>query len=188
MLRDEIKAGKIKVMGEIAAQYDGIPPNDPKLDPYFALAEEFNLPVHIHCLGLGAPNPTFRSQYGNPLLLEDVLVKYPNLRLFVENAGYPFLAEVTALMMQYPNVYADLSTISWMTPREAFYDYFERLMRSELIGISLPIAKRLMFGSDQMKWPETIEWAVEIFNSAPFLSEEQKRDIFYNNAKRFLRL
>jgi predicted TIM-barrel fold metal-dependent hydrolase len=120
MLRDEIKAGKIKVMGEIAAQYDGIPPNDPILDPYFALAEEFNLPVHIHCLGLGAPNPTFRNQYGNPLLLEDVLVKYPNLRLFVENAGYPFLAEVTALMMQYPNVYADLSTISWMTRAQRF--------------------------------------------------------------------
>jgi len=188
MLRDEIKAGKIKVMGEIAAQYDGVPPNDPRLEPYFALAEEFNLPVHIHCLGLGAPSPTFRSQYGNPLLLEDVLVKHPNLRIFVENAGYPFLAEMTALMMQYPNVYADLSTISWLTPREVFYDYFERLMRSEFIGYGEPIAKRLMFGSDQMTWPETIEWAVETFASAPFLSEEQKRDIFYNNAKRFLRL
>ena len=179
-LREEIKAGKIQFMGEITSQYDGIPPNDPKIDPYFALATEYDLPVHIHCLGLGAPFPTFRSQYGNPLLLEDVLVKYPNLRIFVENAGFPFLGEMMALMLQYPQVYADLSTISWYIPRKTFYDYFERLIDS--------VAKRLMFGSDQMIWPETIEWAVEAFEEAPFLTEEQKKDLFYNNAKRFLRL
>jgi predicted TIM-barrel fold metal-dependent hydrolase len=45
-----------------------------------------------------------------------------------------------------------------------------------------------MFGSDQMTWPETIGMAIKAVESADFLSEEQKRDIFYNNAKRFLRL
>jgi uncharacterized protein len=33
-----------------------------------------------------------------------------------------------------------------------------------------------------------IERAVEVIMEAPFLSEEQKRDILYNNAARFLRL
>jgi predicted TIM-barrel fold metal-dependent hydrolase len=45
-----------------------------------------------------------------------------------------------------------------------------------------------MFGSDQMVWPGTIERAITVIEDAPFLSEEQKRDIFYNNAARFLRL
>ena len=45
-----------------------------------------------------------------------------------------------------------------------------------------------MFGSDQMIWPEAIELAIEAIESAPFLDEEEKRDIFYNNAARFLRL
>jgi hypothetical protein len=45
-----------------------------------------------------------------------------------------------------------------------------------------------MFGSDQMVWPEKISSAVEAIEEAPFLTDEQKRDIFYNNAKRFLRL
>ena len=44
MLRDEIKAGRIQVMGEIATMYDGIPPNDPILEPYYALAEEMDIP------------------------------------------------------------------------------------------------------------------------------------------------
>jgi len=45
-----------------------------------------------------------------------------------------------------------------------------------------------MFGSDQMIWPDTIRIAIETIESADFLSADQKRDIFYNNAARFLRL
>jgi len=48
--------------------------------------------------------------------------------------------------------------------------------------------KRIMFGSDQMAWPGTIEVAIANVESASFLTAEQKRDIFYNNAARFLRL
>jgi len=39
-----------------------------------------------------------------------------------------------------------------------------------------------------MVWPRTIEVAIKTIEDAPFLSAEQKRDIFYNNAARFLRL
>jgi uncharacterized protein len=46
----------------------------------------------------------------------------------------------------------------------------------------------LMFGSDQMRWPEKIDEAIEAIEEADYLTAEQKRDIFYNNAARFLRL
>ena len=39
-----------------------------------------------------------------------------------------------------------------------------------------------------MAWPRATEVAIGTIESAPFLSGEQKRDIFYNNAARFLRL
>ena len=45
-----------------------------------------------------------------------------------------------------------------------------------------------MFGSDQMRWPEKIDDAIEAIDEATYLTAEQKRDIFYNNAARFLRL
>jgi len=180
-LRSEYLAGRIKAIGEIDSQDEGISPDDPRLDPYFTLAEELDIPVLIHTLGLGAWSPTFRSSLGRPLLLEKVLVKHPKLRLWVENAGYPFLDEIIALMYMYPQVYADLSTITWIIPYEAFHDYFRGLIKANL-------GKRLMFGSDQMVWPETIGMAIEAIESVDFLTEEQKRDIFYNNAVRFLRL
>jgi uncharacterized protein len=39
-----------------------------------------------------------------------------------------------------------------------------------------------------MTWPDAIGLAVETIEQADFLSAEQKRDILYNNAARFLRL
>jgi hypothetical protein len=62
---------------------------------------------------------------------------------------------------------------------------FHRYLRSL---VEAGLAKRLMFGSDQMTWPETIGLAIEAIESADFLTPEQRRDIFYNNAARFLRL
>ena len=180
-LRPEYESGRFTAMGEIGTQLNGVPPNDPSLDPYFTLAEELDLPVLIHTLGIGPYMPHFSSAAGSPLLLEEVLVSHPKLRLFVENAGYPFLNEMIAMMYQYPQLYADVSTITWVIPRTAFYDYLKALVRAGL-------GKRLMFGSDQMVWPEKIGAAVEAIEQAPFLTDEQKRDIFYNNAARFLRL
>ena len=180
-LRSEYQAGRFEAMGEIGTQYAGIAPDDPELEPYFSLAEELDLPVLIHTTGAGAPSPTFRISLGHPLLLEEVLVRHPKLRLYLENAGYPFVEETVMLLSRYPEVHADLSTITWIMPREAFHDYLYRLMREGL-------GKRLMFGSDQMQWPEVIGVAIESIETAPFLSEDEKRDIFYNNAARFLRL
>jgi uncharacterized protein len=46
----------------------------------------------------------------------------------------------------------------------------------------------VLFGSDQMVWPEALEVAIQSIETADFLTAEQKRDILYNNAARFLRL
>ena len=178
-LRAEYLAGRLHGMGEITSQYLGIPPNAPSLEPYFALSEELDLPVLIHTAGFGAPNPTFRLSAGHPLLLEEVLVRHPKLRIYLENAGYPFLHEMIALMFQYPQVHADLSTITRHVPREGFHDYLSALVRAGY-------GKRLMFGTDSA--PSWLPEAIESIESASFLTDEQKRDIFYNNAARFLRL
>jgi predicted TIM-barrel fold metal-dependent hydrolase len=86
-----------------------------------------------------------------------------------------------AMMYQYPQLYGDLSTITWVIPRPAFHRYVEALVRAGL-------GNRLMFGSDQMRWPAKIDEAIEAIEEADYLTAEQKRDILYNNAARFLRL
>lgn len=180
-IRQELEAGNLGVMGEIGVQYDGMAPNNEALEPYFSLAEEFDIPVLIHCEGIGGGDHRFNLSAGNPLLLQEVLVRHPNLRLYIENAGWPFLEEVTSLMYRYPNVYVDFSTIVWLAPEETVYKYLKGLIDNGL-------AKRIMYGSDQMEWPEAIGIGIERILKADFLTEEQLRDIFYNNAARFLKL
>lgn len=48
--------------------------------------------------------------------------------------------------------------------------------------------KRILYGSDQMYWPDAITESIDAIQSASFLDDGQKRDILYNNAARFLRL
>lgn len=179
-LRQLFASGRAQVMGELAFQYEGIPIDHPSVDPILALAESLDVPVHVHVLGLGG-EPAFPIELGNPTRVATVMRRHPNLRIYLENAAWPFLEEVTSLMYQYPGVYADISTIAHLFPRDVFHAYLQDLVRNGL-------GKRLMFGSDQMLWPEVIGEVVDAINSAEFLSLEQKADIFYNNAARFLRL
>ena len=191
-LRARFEDGRLGLLGEIVAQYEGLSPSDPQFEPYFALAEELDIPVGIHT-GTSAPgtpltghpsggvSPKFRLRYGNPLLLEDMLVRHSNLRVFMMHAGHPWLTETLAMLWMYPDLYLDLSVKNWVIPKEVFHRYLKAL-------VDAGYSKRLMFGSDQMIWPETIGLAIEGIESADFLNAEQKADIFYNNAARFLRL
>ena len=185
-LRKEHAAGRLFALGELGLPFEGIAPNDARMEPIWSLAEQLDTPVGLHT-GLapaGTPYrccPKFRNTLGNPALLEEVLIRHPKLRIYLMHAGFPYQQETFAIMHMYPQVYADLGVLDWSRPREEFHEYLRTLVRSGL-------GKRLMFGSDQMVWPEAIGMAIEGIQSASFLTEEQKRDIFYNNAVRFFRL
>ena len=47
-VRTEIEQGRAGAVGEITAQYAGLNPSDPILEPYWALAETIDIPVMIH--------------------------------------------------------------------------------------------------------------------------------------------
>lgn len=95
--------------------------------------------------------------------------------------GSPLVDEMIAMMFAYPNLYVDVSANNWGMRRAQFHDHLKRM-------VDAGFEKRIMFGSDQMIWPEAIPKAIEAIDRAPFLDASQKRDILYNNAARFLRL
>jgi len=180
-LRDAFATRRMRVMGEVGFQYEGLAPNDPSADPYFALAEELDVPVGIHLYGGGAPSPKFRVALGNPLLLEEVVLRHPKLRVYVMHAGMPFIEGMLAMLRRYPQVYADLSQINYAYPREQFHDYLQALMRAGF-------GRRLMFGSDATRGPHVIGPALDGIASAPFLTEAQRADILCGNAARFFHI
>jgi uncharacterized protein len=185
-LERRVATGETKLFAEITPQYRGLPPDHPALEPFYAMAERLDVPVGIH-MGYGAPGgpywlyPKYRASLGNPLLLEELLTRHPKLRLYVMHAGMPFTDEMIAVLYSHPQVYVDISADNVGVNRTEFWVHLKRL-------VDAGYGKRIMFGSDQMVWPQAIEVAVDSVTTAPFLTEEQKRDILYNNAARFLRL
>ena len=91
------------------------------------------------------------------------------------------LDDLLAVLWTHPQLHVDVGAISFALTAAAFHSYLQRIVEAGF-------GKRVMFGSDQMVWPEMIDVAIDRIRSAGFLSEEQKRDILYNNAARFLKL
>jgi predicted TIM-barrel fold metal-dependent hydrolase len=185
-MRSLHRSGRLQVLGEILNMYGGIEPGDERMEPYWALAEELDIPVGIH-IGPGGPGEFhlgasgYRARLQSALTLEEVLVRHPRLRVYVMHAGYPMLDDLIALLFAHPHVYVEISMLVNVEPRAGFYRYLQAL-------VDAGYGERIMFGSDQMVWPGLIEAGIRSIDEAPFLSRAQRRNIFYNNAARFLRL
>jgi predicted TIM-barrel fold metal-dependent hydrolase len=185
-LRGLFTKGGFKVMGEIGLQYQGLSPSDPSVDRYFALAEELDIPVAIHMGtgGSGRANVTmtkFRGSMGDPLLLEDLLARHPKLRVQVMHAGYPMIDNMLTLLQASSHVYVDVAGLIWSYPLKEVNRYIERL-------VDAGFQDRVLFGTDQLVWPKLMAYSIGVIQNADYLTPEQKRDILYNNAARFLRL
>jgi predicted TIM-barrel fold metal-dependent hydrolase len=178
--------GGFRVMGEIGLQYQGMSPSDMSVDDYFALAERLDVPVAIH-MGTGGSGranvsmPSFRASMGDPLLLEEVLARHPKLRVQIMHAGYPMIDNTLALLQANSHVYVDIAGLIWSYPIYEVNRYIERLVRGGF-------GDRVMFGTDQLTWPGLMAHSISIVQNADYLTSEQKRDILYNNAARFLRI
>jgi uncharacterized protein len=178
---------KLDVLGEVGAQYAGYSPSDPVFDPYWAIAEKHGIPVAIHTGGAPPRTPytccpKFRLRLGDPLLLEDMLVKYPRAKVYAMHAGGFFPQNALMLMTMYPQVYVDIGTLTWTPIAGALLEPFlKEAQRRRLLD-------RVMFGTDQMRWPEAITMAIDRVNRLDFLTLKEKEGLFYGNAAKFLGL
>ncbi len=177
--------GSLDALAEIASQYPGIAPDDPRMEPYWDVAEELAVPVGIH-IATGQPgliylgSSGYRARLQSPLTLEDVLVRHPKLRIYIMHAGLPVLDDTLAMLSAHPELYVGVGELVYTQPHAGFFRYLQAL-------VDAGFGKRIMFGSDLMVWPETIARGIRVIEEATFLTRQQKRDILYDNAARFFR-
>jgi uncharacterized protein len=185
-LRTRFTKDGFQVMGEVGLQYQGISPSDMSVDQYFALAEELDIPVGIH-MGTGGSGRAniamskFRGSMGNPLLLEDLLARHPKLRVWIMHAGYPMIDNLLTLLQANSHVYVDVAGLIWSYPLKEVNMYIRRIVEAGF-------EDRVMFGTDQLIWPKLMRTSISVIDQADYLTPQQKRDILYNNAARFLRI
>ena len=177
-VRQQVIDKKIDFFGELLNEYYGISPSDPSMYPYYELAQEFELPIGIHT-GLAGPDhlsPNYDPLMGDPVLLKDILIKFPGLKVWIMHAGAPYLEGTMEILRDYPQVYADISALANpdIFKKPDFGSYMKSL-------IEAGFEDRLMFGSDN----GDLDKIIHAVNGLDFLTPEQKEKIFYKNAKAF---
>lgn len=176
-VEQQVVAGRIDFLGEILGQYYGISSSDPRLFPYYAIAERHRLPVGIHTGSAGPDHgsPDFREELGNPALLRPALETHPKMRVWLMHAGGPFLDDAIALMRDHAQVYVDISAINNpdILPPPAFAAIIRKLLDEGL-------GERIMFGTDNAEIA-TVRASLD----ALLLTEAQKQAILHGNATRF---
>jgi Predicted metal-dependent hydrolase of the TIM-barrel fold len=152
--------------------------NDPRLYPLYAKCIELNIPITLHTgVNFSATSPIKGS---HPVLLDEVLVHFPELRVLVGPPGWPWLNEMIAIAWRHKNVYLGL-----MAFRPKYLNVpgsgYEPLMTHG----SSTLKDRIIFGS---AFPlMTVDRAISDIEGLN-LDPEIKRRWLHDNAATFLGL
>jgi predicted TIM-barrel fold metal-dependent hydrolase len=115
------------------------------------------------------------------VLLEDVAVRFPKLKIVIAHMGWPFYDHALYMLFTYENVYLDTATVNWILEKQLFNRMLEEAV--DTVG-----SDRILFGTDQMVWPQMITPTVESIRDVPLLSDQDKRNILGENARRMLKI
>ncbi len=147
------------------AQY---PPSDAVYYPLYTKCAELDLPL---CLNTGLPGPPIPGEVQNPIHLDRVCVRFPELRLCMIHGADPWWEVAIRLMIKYENL--RLMTSAW-SPK--------RLPDSLLHYMRTRGPNKVMFGSD---WPVLRMRRVVPEAEALDLPPEVLDNYLYNNANDF---
>lgn len=147
--------------------------------PLYEVIAEHRLPAIFHTghsgMGTGMPGGGgIRLKYGQPMLVDDVAVDFPDMTIILAHPSWPWTDEALSMALHKSNVFIDLS--GW-SPKY-FPPQIARYANSQL-------ARKMLFGSDFPLIPPD-KW-IAAFKDAGF-KEEVHQPILKDNAARLLGL
>ena len=79
--------------------------DDPSLDPIYEIALEYDLPVSISLSGLLSVLGGHDITWSSPVSIQRVAQKYPDLKIVVSHAAWPYAEEMVVVALACPNIY-----------------------------------------------------------------------------------
>lgn len=148
----------------------GLAPNDRRFYPLYAKCNELDIAVGMQ---VGQSAEVLPSDVGRPMLVDDVAIDFPNLRINLSHTGWPWIDEWCSMLWRHPNVYGDISA------------YFPRSLDERQIRFmdSSRGRDKVLFGTNGLG----LRACVEQFRALP-IKEETQRRVLRDNAIEFLRL
>ena len=179
-LREDLDTGRICGL-KLYPGYEPYFPNDPHLEPVFALAEEFHVPVMIHSGDTFTPKG--KLKYSHPLLIDEVAVDHPGVDFVICHLGNPWIRDCMEVVYKNRNVYTDISGLVLGD----FSDRFESFMRRQLqemleYGVE---PDKVLFGTD---WPLASMESYLTFIEELAIPPRDRKKIMWENAARLFRI
>jgi hypothetical protein len=154
-------------------------PNDRMAYPLYEVIAAAGVAAIFHTghTGIGAGTrggSGVRLKYSNPMLLDDVAVDFPDLKIILAHPSFPWQDEAISVALHKPNVHIDLSGWSPKYFAPQLVQYANTLLK-----------QKVLFGSDfPLITPD--RWLAD-FAAAPF-RDEVRPLILKENAARLLGL
>jgi hypothetical protein len=152
-------------------------PNDPKVFPVYARAQALNIPVVFH-VGTTPFGAMCRLSQADPLLIDDVAVEFPELRIMLTHLGTLWHHSAFMVVEKNPNVFIDTAAYLYEIPQILTQDLIGRIGEDKVIfGTDYP-----MPFSGQV---HDMKRFVDCIQTLP-LEEKTKERIFSLNFERLL--
>jgi len=148
----------------------GLAPNDRRFYPLYAKCNELDVAVGMQ---VGHSAEVLPSDVGRPMLVDDVAIDFPNLRINLSHTGWPWIDEWCSMLWRHPNVYGDISA------------YFPKSLDERQVRFmdGSRGREKVLFGTNGLG----LRACVEQFRALP-LKDETKRRVLHDNAVAFLKL
>jgi len=148
----------------------GLAPNDRRFYPLYAKCNELGIAVGMQ---VGHSAEVLPSDVGRPMLVDDVAIDFPNLRINLSHTGWPWVDEWCSMLWRHPNVYGDISA------------YFPNSLDERQVRFmdSSRGRHKVLFGTNGLGLAKCVEQF-----RAMAIKEETKQRVLRDNAIEFLGL
>lgn len=168
---DDLKLRGVK-LGPI---YQNIHPLDTRMIPVYDFCQRRNLPILIH-QGTTFPQKA-PLKYSFPILLEDVAMAFPRLKMIIAHMGHPWIDDTIVLIRKQPNFFSDISALHYRP-----WQFYNALISAKEYGV----LNKLLFGSDfPFTTPDATLESLKNFNhmvagtNLPQLAEEEIHELIH---------
>ncbi len=185
-----VKEKNAKLCKIYAPEDDG-PLNDPRMWPFYEKACELDIPVTIHTGTAYLPPLTEKNTH--PILLDEVMNDFPDLKVIAYHMGWPYTEVLINLAAKHPNLYLSLSGIVGWYARAPYRGYHAIGEALEwcgpdkiVMGLDLPFdeTKRIVDYIRNLEMPEELQekWGY------PAITEETRAKILGLNLARLAKI
>ncbi len=172
-----------KIYGiKLCPGYEYFYPSDEKVYPIAQLCQKYNKPLIFHSGDTASFIPNAMLKYINPIYIDELAVKFPDLKIVISHFGFPYFHETQMIVSKNKNVYTDISGIidtggkniinRFAEDLKAVYDYYPG------------IKKKTMFATDFLGGKTDLNTVKEYFDLVDkVFSNGEKENVFYKTAE-----